>query len=386
MENNQSLPPNQPQPISQSVDEVELEKRSGSKSVHLLVGLLIAGLSVSLVYLFLHNQQAKQQLEQTTSDGPAQEETTTSQWQRFSSKEYGLNFSFPPDFIVNEEKGWVGYPNNQSILTGYTVYWLGEDEGINRRWLHIEKLTNEHVASLIQPLLTLEVGEAYLSDAIPTSPVSYTRMPDIITVDGTTAFVFEAPEEWEIDGAFKKVIIPYNGEYFQVGMTNSKYNGRDIDYPSIFSQILSTFEFIDQEQSSIPDDWQTYNHALFSLRHPQHLTITESEQSGFFNFYSDSNSSNPIMSLDARQVGPLSDYDSVVAEALSEETSTVIFQKNLNNGIHIISTINSGFGEGRRINHAYFKAGNAAISIETINNLVDESTFNQILSTFEFLD
>lgn len=172
----------------------------------------------------------------------------TSEWKTYSAKEYNLSFDYPNEFIVSEQEAFEDYPNSK-VLTGYLIYWQGDDALLPRRWMLIKKLRNESEIDSQRPLLNLKLGQVYQKEIIPGTKVPYTRIQDIITVDGTTAMAFEAPGEWEIDSPVKLVIIQRNGEYFQVFMTNSNYTNIDFDYSLIFNQILSTFAFTNAQFS-----------------------------------------------------------------------------------------------------------------------------------------
>ena len=132
-------------------------------------------------------------------------------------------------------------------------------------------------------------------------------------------------------------------------------------------------------------DWKVENSDVISFKYPANLFLEE-RQKNYFVLLSDSkNPSSVFVSIDARLTGSYTDYNKAVTS--TKESLTEIQTQEMENGIKISGKIGPGFAQGQQITIALFKYLQGAVEAET--TATDSSqlkTFNQILSTFEFME
>ncbi|MBI4157224.1 hypothetical protein HY502_00020 [Candidatus Woesebacteria bacterium] len=155
--------------------------------------------------------------------------TATEDWETYSDKDWNISFKYPSDFQVDGAK----HP-------GIEVFWDGE-YGKSQRWLYvfyngvgIEETYLEWLKLRVEETKKFRGGGTVYEETI-------TRLPNT-KVAGVDSFVFESPDVWEAPSVVRYVVVPRDNKYFLILMTYSNLEGRSIDYPETFDQILSTFK------------------------------------------------------------------------------------------------------------------------------------------------
>lgn len=128
--------------------------------------------------------------------------------------------------------------------------------------------------------------------------------------------------------------------------------------------------------------WKIYTSPKFSFKYPPTLYIQEPDKDFFVLTKAANTPANLAeFSVDARLSGNYSSYTTAVEK--TKEGLTNITTEALPYGIKIKGKVGPGYGEGTSIIIALLKYNQSAISFETSTNPLQESLFNQILSTFK---
>lgn len=135
-------------------------------------------------------------------------------------------------------------------------------------------------------------------------------------------------------------------------------------------------------------DWKTFTKSDWSFRYPPNLFAKE-PVANFVDLVDseDTPASNARISVDARLIEPyLNDYDTALKRRANDLNITNPQTKILPYGVIISGKLGPGMGEGLKVTNGLVKYKNGAISVEYSGTNVDPQTFDQILSTFKFVD
>ena len=132
-------------------------------------------------------------------------------------------------------------------------------------------------------------------------------------------------------------------------------------------------------------DWKTYTANGFTFRYPGDFIVEERDKNFFvITLEKDKLIPQAGISIDAKLLGNFASYD--VAVSKTKESLTNITTQELPNGIKISGKVGPGFGENLSINKALLKYKGGALNVETLINEPYSEIFDQILSTFKFLN
>ena len=131
--------------------------------------------------------------------------------------------------------------------------------------------------------------------------------------------------------------------------------------------------------------WKIYSSTVFSFKYPQSLKLEERQKNYIVLLSDASNPQSVLVSVDARLTNNYANYDRAVSAAKSGLTN--VQTEEMINGIKISGKVGLGYGEGQQIVIMLFKYQQGAVEAETTaTNINQLQVFDQILSTFKFLD
>lgn len=134
-------------------------------------------------------------------------------------------------------------------------------------------------------------------------------------------------------------------------------------------------------------NWKTYTTDKFTFKYPSNLTVEERVRD-FFVIVPVGATSAPQqgVSIDARLTGNFTNFDTAVNTAKQNLKDPQT--KTISNGVVLSGKLGPGFGENLPLTIALLRYKERAISVErlTTDSTVDIATFNQILSTFKFVE
>jgi len=166
----------------------------------------------------------------------------TANWQTYRNEEYGFEFKFPGGWFVNEPEDLKDSPLGLNYYSSFDFTVGGAPIEIS---VKEDNALDNMKASLLE--LGILVGEK------------------IVDVDGaaSTELKSYAPPGTEDSLITSSVYIPHNGQFI-VFFDSARLEKTSIE----FDQILSTFKFIEPEVDT--SDWQTYRNEEygFELKYP----------------------------------------------------------------------------------------------------------------------
>ena len=170
-----------------------------------------------------------------------------------------------------------------------------------------------------------------------------------------------------------------------VGLFSAKFLSQSQDASPLTSTPSPT-----QSPASTPTPdpaagWKIYSSTVFSFKYPQSLKLEERQKNYIVLLSDASNPQSVLVSVDARLTNNYANYDRAVSAAKSGLTN--VQTEEMINGIKISGKVGLGYGEGQQIVIMLFKYQQGAVEAETTATNVNQlQVFDQILSTFKFLD
>src|SRR3989344_4979211 len=170
------------------------------------------------------------------------------------------------------------YPSNIKVQPStlgnrLSLFWDGSDLliGIGISYIPNSQLDSYEYKS-IKSLLRLDVGNSTTTFQTGDWKEIFTRKPNE-DIGGKTGFIYEAPFGWGRPYPIKLVLIPQEKGYCEILIeydTPQQIN----NYPFLLDQILSTFKFLDQSNTS---DWKTYTSSKygFSFKYPPNYILKD---------------------------------------------------------------------------------------------------------------
>lgn len=139
----------------------------------------------------------------------------------------------------------------------------------------------------------------------------------------------------------------------------------------------------------IPDpitDWKTFDGDGFNFKFPSNFKVEERDKNYFAIVPMQNNTLAPTQGIfaDARLSNGLENFQ--LATTNAKNNLTGIKESPLDNGIKISGVIGPGFGEGQLVIKALLQYRGGTLSVETSDSTIGEAFFDQILSTFKFID
>lgn len=177
------------------------------------------------------------------------------------------------------------------------------------------------------------------------------------------------------------IVVVAGGTYFLGKSTSQK---EQVHNSAVTSQA--------SQPSSVTDEttnWDTYTDSWITFKYPSNLYAKNGARFGdehIVSLLSDSNGDyrNGEFMIDSSLRDKLANYNMAVKSYESNVTNPQIV--NINNGVVITGTISNQMASNLNVKYALFKYKSGAILIknEKFTSVVDDQTFDQILSTFKF--
>lgn len=228
-----------------------------------LVTLIAALLASAGTYLALkQSNPPPQTISQIPSPSPTPTPDPTADWKTYSSNKFGFSVRYP-----NDPKIFLSQNRDNN---GFTLFSYNINFGVHAK--------EEYVQIMDKPFPT-KFESLDFPGNIP--PLTNKRK---ITVNGIEALRADAVGKYERDFDLDIVIFANESAIYSFYLdrsaaTSSKTLIRD---EKIFDQILSTFKFTDQDQTTDTSDWKTYFNDDFGyqLQYPADgSVITENDGS-----------------------------------------------------------------------------------------------------------
>ncbi len=247
-------------PVEQQPTQPTQNKSSTfSKWIRLfLIGIASLIIVLGGVYLLgVKNQPIKQAQQEATKSTPTSIPNPTTTWQTYTITNNKYSIKYPSN--------WKSFStSNVGDLSYFTAPRGEPGYGNSDIDIRINKKATMSDRPTIDDSLESYIKYIETNGNIETSPTQVIQSIKKITAEASTAGYLV---EWKPNGSFGPAIKRYT-TFFELPNDKSstiEIGGREGHYLDIYNLMITTFKFIDQNQTSDTTNWKTYTNSQYNL-------------------------------------------------------------------------------------------------------------------------